>query len=156
MEDLWIALQNSQVAQALKFSRWSYATANAAHIFSIALLVGAIVPMNLRLLGVWGRRSLEDIARVLVPMATSGAVLAVLTGLMIFTVRARRYAEIDLLKLKLAFIATGIISAIVFHVAAGWWLQRSGVTQRRVHAAISLICWIAALLCGRYIAYAGR
>lgn len=156
LEDLWSAIQGSQIPQALRFSRWGYATANAAHIFSIALLVGAIVPLNLRLLGAWGKRSLSELARVLVPMAGTGAVLAVLTGTMLFSVRAKHYAEIDLLKAKLALIATGIVSAIVFHVVAGWWLQRSGSTQRRVHAAISLICWVGALLCGRYIAYAGR
>lgn len=154
MEDLWSTLQGSQVADALRFSRWSYATANAAHIFSIALLIGAIVPLNLRLLGAWGQRPLTEIARVLVPMAGTGAALAVLTGAMLFTVRARRYADIDLLKAKLALIAVGIVSAIVFHAAAGWWLQRSGPAQRRLHAAISLGCWIGALLCGRYIAYA--
>lgn len=154
MEDLWAAIQDSQISQALRFSRWGYATANAAHILSIGLLVGAVVPLNLRLLGAWGQRSLTELARVLVPMAGAGAALAVLTGLMLFTVRARRYAEVDLLKAKLVLIATGLISAIVFHALSGWWLQRSGPVQRRVHAVISLTCWIGALLCGRYIAYA--
>lgn len=153
MEELWSAIQDSQISQALRFSRWGYATANAAHILSIGLLIGAVVPMNLRLLGAWGQRSLTELARVLVPMAATGAGLAVLTGAMLFTVRARRYADVDLLKAKLVLIATGLISAIVFHVVAGWWLERSGPVQRRVHATISLLCWIGALLCGRYIAY---
>ena len=156
LEEILTAIQNGQISQALKLSRWGYASANAAHIFGIALLVGAIVPLNLRLLGAWSRHSLPDLARVLVPMAMTGATLAVLTGMMLFTVRAKRYADVEFLQAKLALVATGLISAIVFHAAAGWWLDRAGPRQMRIHAAISLVCWIGALLCGRYIAYAGR
>ena len=156
LEEILSAIQNGQISQALRLSRWGYATANAAHILGIALLVGAIVPLNLRLLGAWSKYLLPDLARVLVPMAMTGATLAILTGTMLFTVRAKRYADVDFLQAKLALVATGLISAIVFHAAAGWWLDRAGPRQSRVHAAISLVCWIGALLCGRYIAYAGR
>lgn len=156
LEEILAAIQDSQISQALRLSRWGYATANAAHILGIALLVGAIVPLNLRLLGAWAKRPLPDLARVLVPMAITGATLAVLTGMMLFTVRAKRYADVEFLQAKLVLVATGLISAVVFHAAAGWWLERAGPRQRRIHAAISLVCWIGALLCGRYIAYAGR
>ena len=154
MEDFFAAVQGSAVADALKFSRWGYATANAAHILSIGLLIGAVVPMNLRLLGAWGQRSLTELARVLVPMAAFGLGCAILTGMTIFTVKAKHYASLELIWVKLTLVATGLVSAVVFHVVAGWWLQRSGPAQRRVHAVISLGCWIGALLCGRYVAYA--
>ena len=156
MEEILAAIQDGQISQALRFSRWGYATANALHILGIALLVGAIVPLNLRLLGLWPRRPLAEVARVLVPMAGVGAVFTVLTGIALFSVRAKRYAEVEFFQAKLLLIATGITSAIVFHMVSGWWLGRSGPVQRRVHAAISLACWIGALFCGRYIAYAGR
>ena len=154
MEDLWAAIQASDISQALRFSRWGYATANAVHILGIALLVGAVVPLNLRLLGFWGQRSLTELARVLVPMAATGLTIAVLAGLSIFSVKAKTYATVELLWIKLALVLTGLVSAVAFHVMAGWWLQRSGPVQRRVHAVISLGCWIGALLLGRYIAYA--
>lgn len=154
MEDLWAAIQGSDVSQALRFSQWRYATANAVHILGIALLVGAVVPLNLRLLGAWPRHSLTELARVLVPVAATGLTIAVLAGMAIFSVRAKDYGVLELLWFKLSLVAVGIVSAIAFHVAAGWWLERSGPVQRRVHAAVSLACWIGALFCGRYIAYA--
>ncbi len=153
MEDIWAAIQASEISQALRFSRWGYATVNAAHILGIALLVGAIVPLNLRLLGAWAQRPLTDLARVLVPMAMAGTALAVTTGALLFTIRAKHYAKIDLLYAKLTLVGVGIGSAVVFHLAAGWWLERASPGRRRTHAAVSLICWIGALLCGRYIAY---
>lgn len=138
----------------MRFSRWGYAGVNALHILGIGLLIGAVVPMNLRLLGAWGQRSLTDLARVLVPMAAAGLTLAVTTGVLLFTVRAKHYAKIELLYAKLALVGIGIASAILLHMAAGWWLERVTPGRRRSHAAISLICWIGALFCGRFIAYA--
>ena len=44
MEALLAGLEATTVAQTLRTSRWLYAATNAAHIFGIALLVGAIVP----------------------------------------------------------------------------------------------------------------
>ena len=154
MEEFWAALQGSDVSQALRYSRWGYATVNAMHILGIALLVGAVVPLNLRLLGAWGQRSLPELARVLVPMAASGVAVAVTTGVLLFTVRAKHYGKLELIYAKLGLVSIGVVAAIVFHIAAGWWLERAAPGQRRVHAMISLMCWIGALLCGRYIAYA--
>lgn len=153
-EETLRAIQSSAIAEALKYSRWGYATANGLHILGIALLIGSVVPLNLKLLGAWPGRRLEEVARVTVPIAATGLGLAILAGISIFTVRARYYVTVEFLYAKIALVLIGLTSALVFHFAAGWWLERAGPVQRRVHAAISLTCWIAALFCGRYIAYA--
>lgn len=51
MEALFAALEASTWATALSGSLWVYPLINAGHLLGIALLVGAIVPMDLRLLG---------------------------------------------------------------------------------------------------------
>ena len=76
MEALFAALEGTALAQTLRGSRWLYAAVNAAHIFAIALLVGSVVPLNLRLLGVWRGISREAVVRVLAPVAASGLILA--------------------------------------------------------------------------------
>ena len=53
LDALLAGLEATAVAQTLRTSRWLYAATNTAHIFGIALLVGAIVPLDLRLLGWW-------------------------------------------------------------------------------------------------------
>ena len=48
------AVEASGLATALRFSRgWGYAAVNTAHVLGVALLVGAAVPLALRLLGLW-------------------------------------------------------------------------------------------------------
>ncbi|HEX2479362.1 MAG TPA: hypothetical protein VHK45_08790, partial [Geminicoccaceae bacterium] len=63
MESVLDALVASAPAQWLRFSRWGYAAVNTTHVLGIALLVGAILPLDLRLLGLWRSVTLEPLAR---------------------------------------------------------------------------------------------
>ncbi|MEL6267696.1 MAG: hypothetical protein AAFR52_18995 [Pseudomonadota bacterium] len=148
------AIKASEVAQALSRSRWVYAGANAAHIFSIALLVGSLVPMDGRLLGLWRSIPIATLARVLVPVAALGLAMAMTTGLMLASVRPERYLAIGFMQAKLALVATGAALALLLHARAGLWLDRVRPGQARLHGALSLACWLGALVCGRFIAYA--
>ena len=65
MEALFAALEGTALAQTLRGSRWVYAAVNTAHIFAIALLIGSVVPLNLRLLGVWRGISREAVVLAL-------------------------------------------------------------------------------------------
>ena len=155
MEVLFAALEGTSPAQALRSSRWAYAGVNAVHIFAIALLVGSVVPLNLRLLGAWRGISREAVVRVLAPVAASGLILALLTGTLLFSVRAREYSGIGFLQLKLTFIAVGILSALALCLSHGFLLKDAPRMRLVGHAVLSTVCWLGALACGRLIAFAG-
>lgn len=147
------ALEGTDLVKALKFSRWGYTIANTAHVLGIALLVGAILPMDLRLLGFWRSVDRAALARVLTPVAASGLVLAVAAGLLLFSVRAQHYIAVDLLYWKLGLITIGAALALFFHIRAGLWLEEASERQAAFHGGASLVCWLGALVCGRFIAY---
>ena len=155
MEALFAALEGTALAQSLRGSRWAYAGVNAAHIFAVALLVGSVVPLNLRLLGVWQGISREAVVRVLAPVAASGLILALLTGPLLFSVRAREYSGVGFLQLKLALIAVGVLSALALCRAHGFLLKDAPRARLVGHAIVSTVCWLGALVCGRLIAFAG-
>lgn len=155
MEALFAALEGTALAQALRGSRWIYAGVNAAHILAIALLVGSVVPLNLRLLGVWRGVSREAVVRVLAPVAASGLALALVTGPLLFAVRAREYSDVGFLQLKLALITVGVLSALALCRAHGFLLRDAPRPRLVGHAVISTVCWLGALACGRLIAFAG-
>ena len=142
------------MAQVLRSSRWLYAAVNAAHVFGIALLIGAIVPLNLRLLGCWSDVPRTKLVRVLVPCAATGLGLASLAGGLLFSVRAREYAGVGFLQVKLGLVALGTLAAVVLHAGHGSLLEHARKPQLVVHALVSLVCWPTALLCGRLIAFA--
>jgi hypothetical protein len=126
---------------------------NTAHILGVALLVGAIVPMDLRLLGAWRRIAHPELARILLPVAAAGLVLAATAGAMLFVVRAKEYGVHPLFQLKMLVVLTGAAAALIAHGRAGLWLDRMTPGQERLHGALSLACWTGALVCGRMIAY---
>ena len=153
MEEIFATIQTTPVAQYLRTSRWAYAAVNTAHVFGIALLVGAILPLNLRLLGFWRGVPRVALVRVLVPVAAAGLLLAIVAGALLFSVRAEEYAVLGVLRLKLALIALGILGALALHRAYGLELAEASDARVAAHAILSTVCWLGALACGRLIAF---
>ena len=151
--DILATIQATELSQAIRYSQMRYAVVNTAHIFGIALLVGAILPMDLRLLGVWRRVPHPELARVLVPVAAAGLAIAMSAGLGLFVVRAKDYGIHPLFQAKIPLVLLGATSALVFHARAGLWLERATPGRARLHGALSLGCWLGALVLGRMIAY---
>ncbi|MGI9507223.1 MAG: hypothetical protein ACR2RE_29635 [Geminicoccaceae bacterium] len=143
------------MALALRFSRWGYAFVNTAHVLGIALLVGAIIPLDLRLLGFWSSVKRAALIRVLVPVATVGLALAVTAGFLLFSVRAIDYAALSHFRIKLLLILAGSGSALSLHYVHGRLLETASRTRLAQGAALSMTCWIGALIAGRMIAFVG-
>lgn len=143
------------MAESLRGARWGYAAVNALHIFGIALLIGAILPLDLRLLGAWPGVPRRLLVRVLVPVAATGLSIAVIAGLLLFSVRASEYAGVGFLQAKLVLVAGGTLAALSLHGAHGFLLETASQGRLAVHAVISMTCWVGALACGRLIAFAG-
>ncbi|MBA2492220.1 MAG: hypothetical protein H0V34_11155 [Gammaproteobacteria bacterium] len=150
-------LQNSLVAESLRGSTWVYPLVNAAHILGFALLVGAIVPLDLRRLGLWRSVPVATLSRVLTPIAGAGLVIAVTAGVLLFITRAVEYAASGLFQAKIGLVAIAVMNAIVFRRRG---VQRSAAAPNhtstiaaRGTALVSLLCWSAALLLGRLVGY---
>lgn len=155
MEEIAAALAATDLALYLRHGRWSYAAVNAAHIFGIALLVGSVAVLDLRLLGAWRSIPLGHLARPLVPVAAAGLLLAATTGLTLFAVRAPEYAAMPLFFAKLGLIFIGTASAIGHHLSHGRLLDRASPGALRLAGATSILCWTGALLLGRLLAFVG-
>ncbi|MET0291195.1 MAG: DUF2214 domain-containing protein [Steroidobacteraceae bacterium] len=139
---------------------WSYGIVNAAHILGIATLFGAILVLDLRLIG-WRRaKGTTDLAAATVPVAATGIALALVTGVCLLATNATEYRGNPFLMIKFGAIALGLINLLVLHRLPGWRALRDGKepdgTQRRtltVGGAISLASWLVALVSGRMLGY---
>jgi hypothetical protein len=156
--DAFTVLQDWAPVAALRNSRWTYASVNAAHIVGIALLFGAIVPLDLRLMG-WRRTvPIGTMARLLLPVAISGLVLALTAGLALFSIRAVKYAATGLFQVKMALVICAVTNALLLHRAVQWERHQSAVgvvpPQRlRVAGALSISLWLSVIACGRMLAF---
>ena len=152
------ALQDTALVGALRRSHWVYPIVNAGHIVGLALLFGAIVPHDLRQIGLWRRAPIGAMARMLLPVAITGLSLAVLTGAALFSVSAIKYAGMAVFQAKLLLILAALANALLLHRARAWAVHQDaelqGTTPRlRLAGVLSIGCWLAAIFAGRMIGY---
>ena len=160
MIDEWAAaLEATALAAALRNSVWSYPLVNAAHILGVALLVGSIVPLDLRLLGAWRSVPLAPLWGVLTHTAGVGVLLAIIFGALLFITRATEYVASNLFIAKMVFVGLGTASALslrmrsrvhVSEMTSGQWKPPA---RLRLAASISLVSWLTALTLGRLVGY---
>lgn len=157
------AIAQSEPAVMLRASFWVYPLVNAAHILGVALLVGAIVPLDLRLMGVIKKGRIRTLAAVLVPTAATGLAIAALSGAMLFIVKPVAYAGSDLFLAKIVLIGAGLVNVGLVRTVPRWAelveTEESILNatepnrQLRLAGTASITIWIAALILGRMIGY---
>jgi hypothetical protein len=144
-------------AALLRQSSLTYLFVNAAHILSITLLLGPILVLDGRLLGAFRTVPVAVIGPPLVRVAKLGAVLAVLTGVTLFTVRPADYLDNPAFLAKLALLGLAFANAIALDRSRAWRDALAGNTDAahlRLQAAASIILWLAVLTAGRWIGFA--
>lgn len=153
--EFWQWLAQLAPATWLQRSALAYLVVNAAHIAALAVLIGTIVTLDLRLLGLNRQVPLPVIAPFLSRMAGWGLGFAVLSGIWLFLVNAPIYVENVAFRLKLALIGAGLLNVLLLHRRRDWRRLADGPASfaLRVHAALSLALWLGVLLAGRWIGF---
>jgi len=156
----WVtALEATGLARALRNSVWLYPLVNAGHILGIALLVGSIIPLDLRLLGAWRSVPLAPVWQVLTRTSAAGFFLAAGFGFLLFMTKATEYASSGLFISKMVVIAAAIVNAVVLRRVVP--AEISGIEPQvgpppprlRLAGGISLAAWLLALTLGRLVGY---
>lgn len=157
LQDLFAGGSAWPLAAALKGSRYAYPIVNAIHIMAIGTLFGAILALDLRLLGVARSLPVKPLALYLPRVAGCGLAIAILTGLLLFLVQPLDYIGNRAFIVKISLVGLGVTHALAVHVSDGWrqLVRGSGEIGRglRISAALSLTLWVAAILAGRFIAF---
>jgi hypothetical protein len=142
------------IAAELRGSTWAYPLVNAAHIVGIALLFGAIVPLDLRLAGFWPAIPVAPLRRVLVPVAVLGLALAVTAGVLLFIAKAPDYAASALFQAKMALVTLALVNAAALRLAPTWRAKNeTGGRWPRLAGIASIVLWLSAILLGRLVGY---
>jgi len=143
-------------AAFLRDSGTAYLLVNAAHILGVGLLIGAILPLDLRLLGFFRHAPLVALAPFLTRAAATGLALAVVTGLWLFSVKPGEYMQ------NTAFLwKAGLLAAALANVALQHGNQRFATAVAggepspmvRLAASCSILMWVSVLVAGRWIGF---
>jgi hypothetical protein len=138
---------------------WAYATINLLHILGIASLFGAVLLLDLRLLGLFRQLRIATLSSATVPVATTGFAVAAATGVCLLATNATEYVGNGFLLLKFPAIGLGILNVAALNLSRAWReryrreLTPGELRQLAVHGGVSLLSWLTAISAGRLIAY---
>jgi uncharacterized membrane protein YtjA (UPF0391 family) len=151
---MWEALEQMSWVRTLSETGWMYATVSVIHYFSMFVLIGTVVILDLRVLGVAARRqTATQLAEQLSPWTWTFLVLALVSGFLEFSVIAGDYAQTWPFRVKMLVILVAIVSTIIVRRNVPHWDRLPVVPMgAKVLAAVSLVLWVGAILAGTEIA----
>lgn len=136
---------------ALATHPWAYPALEVVHIVGIALLLGNLVALELRVWGAAATLPVAALARLALPLSVAGFGLAAASGLLMFSSQPGDLLANRAFVVKIGLLVAAGTNAAIFHARGG--LQRlDGVA--RTQTVVSLGLWLAVIIAGRWIAYA--
>ena len=140
-------LETMPWSHAMDYSPHLYPLVASLHYFSVFLVVGTVVALDLRMLGVAGRRqSVTEVAEQLFPWIWTGCALALLSGFLMFSPGAGELFQTLFFIPKLVFTLLAVASIVVIQQGVRKWDQPPAKPiLAKLAAVISLALWIAAL-----------
>jgi hypothetical protein len=129
-----------------------FPSVEVVHLLGLALLLGSVLAIDLRLLGLAMRRqSVATIVRATTPLLGVGLSLAVASGALLFMTEAVKCYYNAAFWFKLGFLVLAVLTQIALS-----WRARAIVRPAAVlrgWAALSLLFWFGVAAAGRAIAF---
>ena len=159
MDAVWKFLEHSMLGQAVSQSTWLFPAVETVHVIALALVVGSIAVLDLRLLDrSWRTRAVTELTLDVLPWTWASFATAVVTGFMMFSSAATKYAADIPFRIKMLLLLLAGVNMLVFHKftyrgVAGW--DHGVPTPRAAKAAggLSLLFWIGVVTCGRWVGF---
>ena len=159
-ESTIVFLKETALAQWVVTTPWVWPTAEALHFLGLALLVGTIGPLDVRLLGFMKWVPISAL-KALVPWAVAGFVINLLTGMLFFVAAPDQYMHNLSWWFKVLFLAIAGLNMLLFETT-----QRSRVAAMRpgddtppafkAIGAVSLVSWLMVVYWGRMLPFLGN
>ena len=155
---LWVSRQPLSLVMGTKFL--TIPLLQTIHIVSIATAFGAVLMMNLRVLGVAGAgRPLSWSTRRYVPWVWGALLALLLTGSGLVIAEPVRELVNPIFWIKMTLIVALILLSLGFQAALGRFGERwedisGGPVAARIGAVSLLLLWCGVIVAGRWIAYA--
>ncbi|MDB5458940.1 MAG: hypothetical protein JWO72_681 [Caulobacteraceae bacterium] len=153
----WLAA--TPMSRAIGDVHWITPAVQCVHILAIAVVMSAILMMDLRLLGAAGRDdAMQMSARRYLPWVWWSLLVLFVSGSTLIVGEPRRSLQNPIFLLKMALLAgsaglTALTQRPFGHDAGFWQVPRRRYAAKAL-AAASLILWVGIVFAGRWIAYA--
>lgn len=151
-------LEHRSFAIAIAESTWLFPILETIHVLTLAVVVGSVAMMDLRLLGAGSKdRAASEVIASSLPWAWSAFAVAFIAGSLLFSSKAVSYYGNLPFRIKMVCLALAALNMLVFHRftardMATWDRGRPPIAARFA-AAFSLTLWVVIVASGRWIGF---
>lgn len=136
--------------ESLRSHVWAYPALEVVHIVGIALLLGNLVLLELRVFGLGATLPVNALSRLSLGVALTGFSVVAASGLLMFASQPAELLANRAFTLKMLLLLAAGCNAAWFH-GRGSLEKLDGLAKAQM--ALSTLVWLAAIACGRWIAY---
>ena len=153
------AIQDSSIGTSIRESVWVFPAIETVHVLSLALSVGTILMLDLRLIGAGMRHAqVSQIVNGLKRWYLIGFALMFASGALLFWSEAAKCYLSGPFRFKMLFLLLAGVNALIFELRFAptmndWGAQMRAPAGARTVGWCSLICWIGVIALGRWTAY---
>jgi len=149
--------ENTGVGAAIRASQWLFPVIESIHLLALALIGGAVLIVNLRLLGLGLRRQpVAQLARDTQPWLVGGLVVMVGTGILLFLSESVKCYYSPAFRLKMIFLVPAIVFTFTVHrKVATADEQAVKPFWSALVAVVSVTLWSVVGASGRWIGFSG-
>jgi uncharacterized membrane protein len=152
-------LEATPLAEFIRESDWAFPTIEAVHVIALALVIGTIAIVDLRLLRLASTQcTYTEVSREVLPWTWAAFATAVASGSLMFLSHAVDYYGNTAFRIKMLLLVLAGVNMLVFQLVTardvGQWDRGGAVpVAGRIAATLSLAFWIAVVFCGRWIGF---
>jgi hypothetical protein len=151
----WV--ENSMLGVWMVDSLWAYPIVLAMHAVGMAIVVGTVIMVDLRLLGYASNASLESL-RSMFGVTWLGVALNFLSGVALFASNPEQFVYHPVFWIKIGLMLTGVFSFVYLlkelnRVGTNTGADFESTGKIKTLAVMSLFIWSGVIVAGRLIAY---
>ena len=149
-------LERTSLSVAINESLWAFAVVEAIHLLALAVIGGAVLVVDLRLLGLaFQEQRVGDVARVAQPWFVWSLAAMLLTGFVLFlSLAASKYYVHDYFWVKMYFLAGAMLFSFLIRQRVIMGDDaRANSALGKVVAIVSLVLWSGVGFAGKAIGY---
>ena len=158
LHDVVLYFEQSSLADAIREDDLLFPFIESVHVLAICLVVGSILAVDLRLLGLASmKRPVSRVTNGILPLTWCAFAMAVVSGGLLFISNATKYLGNGFFVTKLCLICVAGLSMIIFHTISAKdlpaWDNGRLPLPARLAGGFSIILWVAVVACGRWIGF---
>jgi hypothetical protein len=153
------SLESSALAATIRNSFYLFPLIESVHVLGLTLVVGTIVIIDLRLLGLASiRRPFSAVASDVLKWAWLAFAVTVTTGALMFVTSAGGYYQNPYFRVKMALLVVSGLNMLTFELTARrtlakWDTDAAAPAIGKAVAALSLVLWIGVIFMGRWVGF---